>query len=125
MVKGSEWEVRLLRIASVGLLVILIIAGIDQLLNLDGSRTAITIRLVSLLSCWFISLFIAIKVTSANYPKLLLFFIIGVHFFITIFFIGADYDGLHLPYEQRMERAGGLIIPFIPFLQLLSAHWHF
>ena len=80
---------------------------------------------IGILSCWFISLFVAIKVTSANYPKLLLFFIIGVHFFITMFFIGADYDGSQLPYEQRIERAAGLIMSFIHFLQLLLAHWHF
>ena len=102
MLKGSEWEVRLLRIASIGLLVILSIAGIEQLLNLGGSRTALTIRLLSLSLCWFLALFTVIKVTSANYPKLLLFFIVGVHFFITLFFVGADYDGLQLPYEQRI-----------------------
>ncbi|MAT88851.1 MAG: hypothetical protein CL532_09975, partial [Aestuariivita sp.] len=79
MFEGSIWEVKLLRYVCVGLLIILIIANIDHFVNLNGTSTAIGIRLFGFISLPLLCLFVAIKVEQKTYSQMLLSFILGFH----------------------------------------------
>lgn len=102
MREGSVWEVKLLRYVCIGLLIILSIANVDHLINLTGTATAITIRLIGFISLPILCLFIAIKVEQKIYPQLLIIFIFGFHVLNNIIFFGSDFDGMALSFDERL-----------------------
>ena len=101
---GSIWEVKLLRYICIGLLVTMLLVNIDSFPSFadQGSRTSKIIEMVGRICLPILCCLIAYKLDQKNYPKLLLLFIFGVHLLLNTIFLGGEFDGMTMSFEERV-----------------------
>lgn len=124
MKEGSIWEVKLLRYVCIGGLVIIMIVNLDFLINIDGfnSYAQLIIALFSRTFLTVLFLYTAYRVDQKSYTKLLLFFILGTHILTNIMFIGDEFEGLFLPFDDRIGEGRWLdyIFRHFPIVSILA-----
>ena len=103
MQEGSLWEVKLLRYICIGVIITLLVINIDSFPSFSNQRSiaAVLIEMLGRICIPLLCLYIAYKLDQQKYPKLLLIFILGVHLFLNLIFLGGELDGMSLAFEDK------------------------
>ena len=103
MQEGSLWEVKLLRYICFGVIITLLLINIDSFPSFSDNRRSagVFIEMLGRICIPLLCLYIAYKLDQKTYPKLLLIFILGLHLFLNLMFLGGELDGMSLPYEEK------------------------